>query len=285
MIYTQLDLKIDGANLKKNSLKSSEIYPQNLDLEYSSNTEKESDMQVESIMPATNIKVCVAEDEQRVRVFIKKGLEQQGMSVDAFESLDEVQAALATQAYDVLVLDRLLKTEDSVFTIPMLRKKFPRQRILVLSALSDVAQRIQGLEFGADDYLGKPFHMEELITRVKTLARRHDEQSKAGNLIEILDIQIDLTTQKVNRAGKSVDLTPKELKLLIVLASAPHKLFTRPELLSRAWDMNFDPESNVVDVSIGRLRRKINLEGLKPVIHSRRGLGYSFLESENEESV
>jgi DNA-binding response OmpR family regulator len=230
------------------------------------------------------MKVCVAEDEQRVRLFIKKGLEQHGMSVDAFESLDEVQMALATQKYDVLILDRLLKTEDSVFSIPMLRKKFPHQRILVLSALSDVVQRVQGLEYGADDYLGKPFHMEELISRIKSLSRRNEGAPKSSNTIEVLDIQIDLTTQKVNRAGQAIDLTPKELKLLIVLASAPHKLFTRPDLLSRAWDMNFDPESNVVDVSVGRLRRKINLEGLKPVIHSRRGLGYSFLESENDKA-
>jgi two-component system OmpR family response regulator len=206
------------------------------------------------------------------------------MSVDAFESLDEVQMALATQKYDVLILDRLLKTEDSVFSIPMLRKKFPHQRILVLSALSDVVQRVQGLEYGADDYLGKPFHMEELISRIKSLSRRNEGAPKSSNTIEVLDIQIDLTTQKVNRAGQAIDLTPKELKLLIVLASAPHKLFTRPDLLSRAWDMNFDPESNVVDVSVGRLRRKINLEGLKPVIHSRRGLGYSFLESENDKA-
>jgi DNA-binding response OmpR family regulator len=235
-------------------------------------------------MPQRSMKVCVAEDEQRVRLFIKKGLEQHGMSVDAFESLDEVQMALATQKYDVLILDRLLKTEDSVFSIPMLRKKFPHQRILVLSALSDVVQRVQGLEYGADDYLGKPFHMEELISRIKSLSRRNEGAPKSSNTIEVLDIQIDLTTQKVNRAGQAIDLTPKELKLLIVLASAPHKLFTRPDLLSRAWDMNFDPESNVVDVSVGRLRRKINLEGLKPVIHSRRGLGYSFLESENDKA-
>ena len=230
-----------------------------------------------------SIKVCIAEDEQRVRLFIKKGLEQQGMAVDAFESLDEVQLALATQAYDVLILDRLMKTDDSVFTIPLLRKKFPNQRILVLSALSDVVQRIQGLEYGADDYLGKPFHMEELVSRIKSLARRNEGSKKSSNIIEVLDFHIDLTTQKLMRGGKVIDLTPKELKLLIVLAGAPHKLFTRAELLSRAWDMNFDPESNVVDVSIGRLRRKVNLEGMKPVIHSRRGLGYSFLEAENEE--
>ncbi len=211
---------------------------------------EDSDMQ-----RGMSIRVCVAEDEQRVRHFIKKGLEQQGMTVDAFESLDEVELALATQSYDVLVLDRLMKTEDSVFSIPLLRKKFPNQRILVLSALSDVVQRIQGLEYGADDYLGKPFHMEELVSRIKSLARRNESATKSTNIIEVLDIHIDLTTQKISRAGKLVDLTPKELKLLIVLASAPHKLFTRAELLSRAWDMNFDPESNVVDVSIGRLRR------------------------------
>ena len=125
--------------------------------------------------------------------------------------------------------------------------------------------------------------MEELVSRIKSLARRNEGSKKSSNIIEVLDFHIDLTTQKLMIGGKVIDLTPKELKLLIVLAGAPHKLFTRAELLSRAWDMNFDPESNVVDVSIGRLRRKVNLEGMKPVIHSRRGLGYSFLEAENEE--
>lgn len=232
---------------------------------------------------AMSIKVLVAEDESRVRSFIKKGLEQQGMNVDAYESLDEVQMALASNPYDVVILDRLLKAEDSVFSIPILRKKFPNQRILILSALSDVVQRIHGLDYGADDYLGKPFHMEELVSRVRSLARRQGATQAGPPSIEILDIKIDLGAQRVTRAGKSIELTPKELKLLIVLAGAPHKLFTRADLLSRAWDMNFDPESNVVDVSIGRLRRKINLDGLKPVIHSRRGLGYSFLETENDE--
>jgi DNA-binding response OmpR family regulator len=128
-------------------------------------------------------------------------------------------------------------------------------------------------------------HQGRVVPRTELVEHIYDQDfDRDSNTIEVLDIQIDLTTQKVTRSGTPVDLTPKELKLLIVLASAPHKLFTRSDLLIRSWDMNFDPESNVVDVSVGRLRRKINLDGLKTVIHSRRGLGYSFLEAENEES-
>lgn len=228
------------------------------------------------------LKVLLAEDEPRVQSFIKKGLEQVGMTVDTCETVEELESALMTGSYDALVLDRLLRTEDSVHFIPHIKRKFPHQKILVLSALSEVVERIRGLEHGADDYLGKPFHIEELVARLRSLGRRSaadDAQAQSG-AIEILDLKIDLKAQRVTRAEVPVDLTSKEFRLLVTLCSEPKRVFTRAELLQKVWDFNFDPESNVVDVAVGRLKRKINAASTQPFIHAKRGVGYSLLAHE-----
>jgi len=224
-------------------------------------------------------RVLLAEDEPRVRDFIKKGLSERGMQVETVDDLDPVDSMLVTQKYDLLILDRLLKGKDSLFFVPVLKKRSPRQKILILSALSEVSQKIQGLDYGADDYLGKPFHLDELVARIRNLVRRDQvSEDPETHRLKISDLTIDLDAQKAFRGESHIDLTLKEFRLLIILAGHPHKLFSRSELLERAWDLQFDPGSNVVDVTMGRLKRKLNLPGFQPLIHPRRGVGYSLCD-------
>lgn len=229
-----------------------------------------------------SIKVLLLEDEPRVQNFVKLGLEHSGMSVDCIRETAELEAALQTNPYDVLILDRLIGTEDSLYSVPHIRRRHPQLRILILSALSEVVEKIQGLDYGADDYLGKPFHIEELVSRIRALARR---SSQAENTkIDYGDLHIDLETQKVTRKGHTIDLTAKEYKLLVTLVNRPNKVFSRAELLQRAWDISFDPESNVVDVAVGRLKRKVNIENLPKLIHAKRGGGY-YLSADAQEDT
>ncbi|MDB5037011.1 MAG: response regulator [Bacteriovoracaceae bacterium] len=227
-----------------------------------------------------SLRILLAEDEPRVQAFVRRGLEQAGMTVETTDNIKDTESFFLTNEYDVLILDRLLKQTDSLTSIQGFKKKFPQKKILVLSALSSVSHRIQGLEKGADDYLGKPFHITELIARVKSLSRRiADDIPTADRQIRVDDLTIDLDSHKAMRAGRNIELSFKEFRLLNILSSYPEKIFSRAELLNRVWDVNFDPESNVVDVTMGRLRRKLNFEGLQLMIHPQRGVGYSLKDS------
>jgi DNA-binding response OmpR family regulator len=223
-----------------------------------------------------SIRVLVAEDEPKVQKFIKSGLEQSGMTTDCVDTLEGIESSLSTQSYDVLILDRLLKTQDSLYSIPRLRKLKSPPKILVLSALSEVEDRVSGLDYGADDYLAKPFHVSELVARIRTLARRADttKEESRDSILKIGDLQIRLDTQEVNRSETQIHLTAKEFKILTLLARHPQKIFSKSELLDRIWGINFDPESNVVEVAMTRLRSKMNPEDFKPLIHTKRGGGY-----------
>lgn len=223
-----------------------------------------------------SIRVLVAEDEPKVQKFIKAGLEQSGMTVDCVDSLENVENSLTTQAYEVIVLDRLLKTQDSAYSIPRLRKIGTPPKILILSALSEVEDRVTGLDYGADDYLAKPFHVSELVARVRTLARRGEmaKEEARDSLLKVGDLQIKLETQEVYRGQIPIHLTAKEFKILTLLAKFPQKIFSKTELLDRIWGVNFDPESNVVEVAMTRLRSKMNPAETKPLIHTKRGGGY-----------
>lgn len=229
-----------------------------------------------------SIKVLLVEDEPRVQRFVKMGLEQAGMSVDCVSEIDEIEVSLQVHKFDVLVLDRLLHAHDTILILPRLRRLFPHQKIIILSALSEVEQRVEGLQRGADDYLGKPFHVEELVARIRNLARQSSSETvqASSNILEYKDLKVDLQSQRVFRNGSSIDLSAKEFRILATLMGAPTKVFSRAELLQKVWSMSFDPESNLVDVAVGRLKRKINLENLESLIHSKRGVGYSLITDE-----
>ena len=221
------------------------------------------------------MKILVVEDEPKVRDFVKKALNDAGMVVDAVSTVSDLLTVLKTNTYDSVVLDRLLHGKDSLNHLAEIRAAAPQTKILVLSALSEVEEKVKGLNEGADDYLGKPFHVSELLARLRSLTRRTDASKKAekDTIINYEDLKIDLATQRVLRGTTKIDLSAKEYRLLCTLARNPGKIFSKMELLDQVWDMNHFPESNVVEVTIAGLRSKVD-KGFKPLIQSKRGAGY-----------
>jgi len=221
------------------------------------------------------MKILVVEDETKVRKFVREALEDCGMVVDEVSSFEDLMAVIQIFSYDAIILDRLLKGHDCIDSVTAIRKHSPETKIIVLSALAEADDKVKGLSEGADDYLGKPFHISELIARVRSLTRR-SETSRWKNkdtIIEYKDLKIDLESQRVSRAGKRLDLTGKEFRTLCLLARKPGQIFSKFKILDEIWDMNHFPESNVVEVTIANLRSKID-KNFKPLIHSRRGVGY-----------
>lgn len=221
------------------------------------------------------MRILVVEDEKKVQQFIRTALEQAGMTVDTASTLPELLTAAAAVPYEVIVLDRLLHGEDSLEALEAVRRSAPNAKILFLSALAEVEDRVKGLTSGADDYLGKPFHVAELLARVRTLGRREvaSEKGERGNLIIYKDLSIDLEKQRVSRGDRRIDLTGKEFRILCLLARHPGQIFSKAAILDQAWDLNHYPESNIVEVTIANLRAKID-KGHAPLIRSRRGVGY-----------
>lgn len=221
------------------------------------------------------MKTMVVEDEVKVLNFLKQGLNSSEMTVDTASSLDELFSNLLSASYDVIVLDRLLGGVDAVRYIPEIRKKAPDTKILVLSALSEVDEKVEGLLAGADDYLGKPFHLSELIARIRALCRRGGPgRSEKDNMMVYKDITIKLDSQRVERSGMRIELTPKEYKLLVFMVSKPNKIFSKTEIINNVWELQYYPESNVVEVVVNHLRSKIDKGFDAQLIHSRRGVGY-----------
>lgn len=230
------------------------------------------------------MKILLAEDEPKVRKFVGEALRQAGMVVDEVEDYLSLLTAAQTYSYDVLVLDRMLAGKDILEGLEKFREKSPQAAILILSALSEVQDRVKGLGEGADDYLGKPFHVTELIARVRALGRRK-EQGQAGqkaNRLEIGDLKVDLQTQKVFLSEKRIDLSGKEFRLLCLLMRHPGQVFSKSELLDQVWEMQEFPESNVVEVTVANLRNKLGKSGY-PTILSKRGAGYWLEVGENSQ--
>lgn len=219
------------------------------------------------------MRVLVVEDESKVLRFVREGLEAAGMTVDAADNTEDMLEFLRGGPYDAMVLDRMLDRKDSLEYLPAIRKIQPQMKILFLSALSEVEEKVRGLSHGADDYLGKPFHVAELVARLRAVVRRSVPGQESANHIAFEDLKIDLDSQSVLRASKRIDLTGKEFRILVLLARHPGKIFSKSEILDRVWDLNHNPGSNVVEVTVANLRAKIENEG-SALIHSRRGQGY-----------
>lgn len=222
------------------------------------------------------MKVLVIEDEVKVLNFVKMGLTSAEFTVDTARDLDEAFSNMLSVNYDVIVLDRLLKGVDSIKHIPKIKKKLPNTKIIILSALSEVDDKVDGLTIGADDYLTKPFHISELIARIRSLGRRKDELLSKDNIMKYKDLVIKLDSQRVERGGKKIELSSKEYKLLLKLMRRPNRIFSKTELINDVWELDFYPESNVVEVVINHLRNKLDRGFDKEFIHSRRGVGYWF---------
>jgi len=220
------------------------------------------------------MKVLVVEDEKQVASLIQKGLEEQGFQVEVcHDGTDAYQLATARQ-YDVIVLDIMLPGRDGLSILRGLRKAKNTVPVILLTARSELDERVEGLDLGADDYLTKPFYLEELISRLHAVLRR-----ASGNRLSVLqagDLTVNLITREVSRAGRPVRLTAREFGLLEYLMRSPGRVFTRTQIIEHVWGYDFDPNTNLVDVYIQRLRKKIRGESDEDLIETVRGVGYRF---------
>ncbi|MCS0611525.1 response regulator transcription factor [Massilia kyonggiensis] len=225
------------------------------------------------------MKLLIVEDNERVSQFLQKGLAEAGHTVDhAANGRDGIFLA-ATGPYDAIVMDRMLPGGiDGIAIIETLRRTGNKTPILILSALGEVDDRIQGLKAGGDDYLVKPFAFGELLARLDALVRRAQETRPETTLV-VDDLAMDLLTHKVTRGGRTIALQPREFKLLEYLMRHANQVVTRTMLLENVWDYNFDPQTNVVDVHVSKLRQKIDTGG-KQLLRTVRNAGYRLTADE-----
>ena len=226
------------------------------------------------------MRVLVIEDDQETASFLKRALKESGHVAEyAGDGQTGLELARAN-AYDVLIVDRMLPKRDGLTVIGTLRAEEIRTPALILSALGEVDDRVKGLKAGGDDYLVKPFAFSELLARLEALARR----AKAGGdgaptTLRAGDLEMDLLRREVHRAGKPIDLQPREFQLLEFLLRHAGQVVTRTMLLEGVWDYHFDPQTNVIDVHVSRLRSKIDKNFDRPLLHTVRGAGYTIRDS------
>jgi len=223
--------------------------------------------------------LLLIEDDKEAANWLLKGLQAMGHVVDHAADGDDGLHLALTGDYDVLIVDRMLPKRDGLSIIRMLRADGNLTPSLVLSALGEVDDRVEGLRAGGDDYLVKPYAFDELVARLEVLTRRSQE-TEVMTRLKVGDLQLDLTTHKVSRAGKLIRLQPKELQLLEYLLRHKDQIVTRNMLLENVWDFHFDPQTNVVDTQVSRLRSKIDKDFDLPLLHTIRGRGYRLSEDE-----
>jgi DNA-binding response OmpR family regulator len=222
------------------------------------------------------MRVLVVEDNKKMAAFISKALKEEGYAVNTLYDGDEALATISTTPFDVVVLDIMLPGRDGLSVLRQLRQRGNHTPILLLSARGGVNERVEGLDAGADDYLAKPFALEELIARVRALVRRGGETK--STVLRLADLTLDTATRKAQRGGRAIELTTREYSLLELLLRSPGRICGRMTILEKVWDYNFDPGSNIVDVYIGRLREKIDAGAKVKLLHSVRGVGYVMKE-------
>ena len=220
------------------------------------------------------MKLLLVEDNERVSQFVLKGLAEAGHTADHADNGRDGLFLAASEPYDVIVMDRMLPGGiDGLGIIAALRKAGKQTPILILSALSDVDERIRGLKSGGDDYLTKPFAFGELLARVDALTRR-SQGSSGVTTLEVGDLRIDLLSRRAMRATRTITLQPREFKLLEYLMRHADQVVTRTMLLENVWDYHFDPQTNVVDVHVSKLRQKIDTATERPLLRTVRNAGY-----------
>lgn len=220
------------------------------------------------------MRLLVIEDDQRTAEYVTKGLQEAGHVVDTTANgADGLSLAVSNQ-YDLLVVDRMIPGLDGLSVVKALRSSHAQVPIIFLSSVGGVDDRVEGLEAGADDYLVKPFAFSELIARINALTRRPPMQAET-TLLKVGDLELDLIRRTVKRAGRPIDLQPREFTLLEVLMRSTGRVQTRTMLLERVWDFNFDPQTSVVETHISRLRSKIDKPFDQPLLHTVRNVGYS----------
>lgn len=216
----------------------------------------------------------VVEDDDKIGSFIQRGLEQEGHHVDWVKDGNEGVAFGRTADYDAAIIDLMLPGRDGMSVIRLLRADHVKTPVIVLSARSAVEDRVAGLRAGADDYLTKPFSFAELVARLEALQRRASTPPAETTRLEYADLSLDLLSRRATRAGRQIELLAKEFSLLELLMRNPERVLSKTMILERVWDYTFDPQTNVVDVLVSRLRKKIDRDFPTKLIHTLRGVGY-----------
>ena len=220
------------------------------------------------------MRILVVEDDRRTSDYIVKGLSESGHVSDVIADGREALALAAQENFDLLIVDRMLPGLDGLALVKALRGAGAKMPVLFLTAIGGVEDRVEGLEAGADDYLVKPFAFSELLARVNALLRRPPVQAEK-TVLRVFDLELDLIRRTAKRAGKPIELQPREFTLLEVLMRNEGRVVTRTMLLERVWDFQFDPKTSVVDTHISRLRAKIDKPFGQPLVHTVRNIGYS----------
>ncbi len=219
------------------------------------------------------MRALLVEDDTTIAEFVVRGLREAGFVVDHAADGEAGLTAAATQPYDVAIVDLMLPKRDGLSLIEGLRRQGVTTPVLILSARRSVDDRVRGLQTGGDDYLTKPFAFAELLARVQALVRRAT-RTPEPTMLTVEDVTLDLLSRRVTRAGKPIDLRPREFTLLEYLMRNQGKVVSKTMILSHVWEYNFDPQTNIVDVLVSRLREKIDRPFEKKLLHTVRGVGY-----------
>ncbi len=218
------------------------------------------------------MKILVVEDEKKIASFVRKGLEAQGFVVDVCHHGDDGYALATTRPYDALVLDIMLPGRDGLSILRSLREHKVPLPVVLLTARSELNERVEGLNLGADDYLTKPFFIEELTARLHAVTRRVTGAGRS--ILAVADLTMNLLTREVRRGGTNIELTPREFTLLEHLLRSPGRVLTRVQICEQVWSYDFDPGTNLVEVYIQRLRKKVDGDAPVKLIETIRGVGY-----------
>ncbi|MFT9399980.1 winged helix-turn-helix domain-containing protein [Acetobacter sp.] len=225
------------------------------------------------------MRILLVEDDQTVRNFVAKGLSEAGHLVEQVDNGKDGLALAISEKFEIVILDRMLPGGvDGLHILETLRKHGNLTPVLLLSALSDVDEKVSGLKAGADDYVAKPFSFSELQARIDALVRRNRNEIQPQTRLTVGDLEIDLLSRGVKRAGQRIDLQPREFRLLEFLMRHAGQVVTRTMLLEGVWDYHFDPQTNVIDVHVSRLRQKIDKPFGRPLVHTIRNAGYILQE-------
>ena len=225
------------------------------------------------------MRILVVEDQPKTAQFLKKGFNEVGYSVDIAESGSAAESYLASSEYDLVILDVMLPDQSGIDTARHIRRDGYLGPLMMLTALSTTKDKVHGLDAGADDYLTKPFSFDELLARVRALLRRNSSKAGMNSILKYSEIEMDLVHRKVTRQGKEIILTAKEFSLLEYFMRNPERPLGRTSIAEHVWDISFDSESNVIDVYVNLLRKKIDASFNKKLIQTVVGVGYVLKEN------
>lgn len=218
------------------------------------------------------MRILVVEDQSKIASFIRQGLEENGFTVDLLGTGEEGFARASTESYDALVLDVMLPGRDGLSVLKELRENGSSLPVILLTARGGVNERVEGLNLGADDYLTKPFYVEELVARLHALIRRGGDAP--ASVLKLADLSVNIVEREVDRAGERIDLSPREFSLLSYLMRSPGRIYARSQISEHVWNTHFDTGTNMVDVAVARLRKKIDEGAQVKLIETVRGVGY-----------